>query len=305
MPLNWFGSWCRPAAAATAAAAARARSRASLSAHTHTFTRCPAPTTHTHTGDWHHSTPLAAPPLSLLFPFPDIFVLCDANGCKAPGASVTLSHHFTNMPIINISQQMFAYILLSCLLPLVSHRLFSYWECDEDLSFCQVLHQPLTLESKGFYFMDSLTNGNNRKYLGVIGPTRVTFISCQPIRFLCCWSTHTETFHPFHCAATAQPLRSHCTLSQGCRSALLAFLPHLFSAAKLPVHVSSCRSPVHRGRVGWWWLWGARMKHAKLLETLSRRNTIKVSSGPNGTLMYFHFRRQKQHRQTFAIEHTQ
>lgn len=134
------GIWCRPAAA-VAAAAARARSRAARFAHTRTFTRCHAPTTHTHARCLASVYTFGS--TSAIFPFfTDIFEFpCDAFDCKAPDASVTLLHHFINILIISISLQMFPNIPRSCLLSSVSHRVFNYWRCYEDLSFCQVLNK--------------------------------------------------------------------------------------------------------------------------------------------------------------------
>lgn len=78
---------------------------------------------------------------AILFFFFDVFVECDAFGCKVPNVSDTLSRHLINMLLISCSLQMFPYILSSCLLSLVSRRLFSHWRRFEYLSFCQVLHK--------------------------------------------------------------------------------------------------------------------------------------------------------------------
>lgn len=124
-------------------------------------------------------------------------------------------------------------------------------------------------ESKGFYFHGFLSQWKLGRYLD--GDWTIQFSGLGQVM--------QKHFYPFHSAVLrqhAQPLRAVPQVQFRSTSLWSGFLPgSIFSSpASVPVDLMSTEGM---------WVRGAGMKHAKLLERLSRWNTIKQCSGPSGT----------------------
>lgn len=115
---------------------------------------------------------------------------------------------------------------------------------------------------KWFNFIYSFANGMYYiiyiRYLEVDWTIRFSrpfpSIECQPISFLCCWLSHADTFSPFFTVK--------CSVGTHGRRAATAHSPTGAAPLRSPLvgiscriyfqqnSVSSCRSHVHRGKVG-------------------------------------------------------
>lgn len=112
----------------------------------------------------------------------------------------------------------------------------------------------------------------------------------KPCRKIVTFSLHSApSTRTSHRAATAQRPRAVAPL----HSPLVRdFLPDLFSAAWLPVRVSSCRSHVHRGKEGE----GGGDETRKASGNIVTMQPNQIEFEPQWDLIFFHFRWQEQHR---------